>query len=58
LKWVSDLLDSDGKDWNYDKITGYFNVPDADAIAKIKHPSRRTNDILAWALEKNNRFIV
>lgn len=45
MNWVS--LDSDGRDWDYDKLVGYFNPVDADAIAKIKLLARRTEDFLA-----------
>nr|TKW32817.1 hypothetical protein SEVIR_2G192400v2 [Setaria viridis] len=48
--------DGDGRDWDYDKLVGYFNPADADAIAKIKLLARRTEDFLAWPLEKSGLF--
>lgn len=56
--WVSDLLNSDGSDWDYSRILAVFNPPDADAIARIKLPSRRVDDVLAWHLEKSGIFSV
>lgn len=36
MHWVSELLDSDGRDWDYNRIIAVFNPADADAIAKIR----------------------
>lgn len=58
LKWVSELLDSQGHDWDYDKLVHIFNHVDAEAIGKIKLPARQTEDFLAWPLEKSGLFKV
>ncbi|CAN6246919.1 unnamed protein product [Urochloa humidicola] len=58
LKWVSELLDIDGKDWDYDKLAGIFNPTDVEAIANIKLPLRHSDDFLAWPLEKSGIFTV
>ncbi|KAF8740822.1 hypothetical protein HU200_013702 [Digitaria exilis] len=58
LRWVSELLDIDGKDWDFDKLARLFNPADADAIAKIKLPARVSEDFLAWHPEKTGLFSV
>jgi hypothetical protein len=58
LHWVSDLLDSDRRGWNYGKITTFFYPADAEAIAQIKLPERRMEDVLAWFHEKSGIFTV
>jgi hypothetical protein len=55
---VSDLLDLEGCDWDYNRIAAIFNPADADAIAKIKLSERRTEDVLAWHPEKSGIFSV
>jgi ribonuclease HI len=55
---VSDLLVSDGTDWDRDRLIGYFNPADVEAILKIKLPSRRCDDFIAWHMEKNGIFSV
>jgi len=40
LHWVSDLLVSDGTDWDRDRLIAYFNPADIEAILRIKLPSR------------------
>jgi hypothetical protein len=58
LKWVSELLDSAGADWDYNKIVGIFNLADVEAILKINLPVRPSEDFLAWAMEKSGLFSV
>jgi len=58
LHWVSDLLDSEGCDWDYNRIAAIFNPADADAIVRIKLSERRTEDVLAWHPEKSGIFSV
>lgn len=52
------MLDFERRDWDYDKLTGYFNPADAEAIAKIKIPTRHAEDFLAWPMEKSGLFTV
>jgi hypothetical protein len=58
LKWVSKLFDNQGHDWDYGKLTEIFNQGGAEIIAKIKLPRRRTEDFLAWSLEKAGMFTI
>lgn len=58
LKWVSDLLDQDGRDWDFDKLHSLFNSADVEAISKIKLPQRRSEDFIAWHMEKSGVFSV
>jgi hypothetical protein len=44
--------------WDYDKIIETFNHADTEAIGKIKLPSRRSKDFLAWPHEKSCAFTV
>jgi hypothetical protein len=55
---VSKLLDPQGNDWDYDRLRGFFNDADAEAIAKIKIPRRHSDDFIAWSLEKTGLFSV
>jgi hypothetical protein len=55
---VSELLDPQGNDWDYDNSGASFNDADAEAIAKIKIPSRHSDDFIAWPLEKTGLFSV
>lgn len=58
LKWVSDLLDQEGRDWDADKLANIFNRADIEAISRIKLPSRHAEDFLAWHMEKTGLFTV
>jgi ribonuclease HI len=58
LKWVSELLNSQGYGWDHDKLVRIFNQADAEMIAKINIPPRMTEDVLAWPLEKSGLFSV
>jgi hypothetical protein len=39
-EWKKESLEIDGRDWDHYKLVGYFNSADADAIAKIKLPTK------------------
>jgi len=58
LRWVSELLDSEGKDWDFDKLIHVFNPADVEELAKIKIPARRMEDFIAWHWEKTGLFTV
>jgi hypothetical protein len=53
---VSELLNAEGSDWDYNKIVAVFNNADAEAITKIKLSGRRSEDVLAWHMEKSGVF--
>lgn len=58
IHWVADLLNSDGSDWDYNRINNIFNPADGEAITKIRLGRRRTEDFVAWQLEKTGKFSV
>lgn len=58
LKWVSELLDQDGRDWDLGRLQDNFHEVDVDAITKIKLPQRSSDDFLAWHMEKTGRYTV
>ena len=58
MHWVSDLLVSDGTDWDRDRLIAYFNPADIEESLRIKLPSRRCDDFIAWHKEKNGIFSV
>lgn len=58
LRWVSELLDQGGRDWDLDVLQSSFNQPDVEAIMKIKLPQRHSEDFLAWHFEKSGLFTV
>ena len=58
LRWVSELLDIEGRGWDLNKLPQIFNLADAEEIAKIKIPTRAMDDFLAWHAEKNGMFSV
>ena len=41
LHWVSELLNAEGSDWDYNKIVPVFNNADAESIMKIKLSERK-----------------
>jgi hypothetical protein len=57
-KWVAELLDTSGRDWDYNKLVAMFNPADVEAIAKIKIPARASEDVLAWHFERTGTFTV
>jgi len=58
LRWVSELLDIDGRGWDFDKLIHIFNPADVEEIAKIKIPARASEDFIAWHMEKTGIFTV
>ncbi|XP_073363229.1 uncharacterized protein [Aegilops tauschii subsp. strangulata] len=54
---VAELLGPDGT-WRMDLLRRYFLPADVDAIASIRTSSHVTDDIIAWAPEKNGIFTV
>lgn len=52
------MFNSEGIDWDYNKIAGMFNPAECEAISKIQLPSRRTEDFVAWQAEKTRMFVV
>ena len=58
LRWVSELLGIDGRNWDFDKLSHLFNPADVEEIAKIKIPTRLPEDFIAWHLEKTGQFSV
>ena len=58
MHWVSGLLVSDGTDWDRDRLIAYFNPADIEESLRIKLPSRRCDDFIAWQKEKNGIFSV
>ena len=55
---MSELLDLEGNDWDFDKLIHVFNPADVEEIAKIKIPARRMEDFIAWHWEKTGLFTV
>jgi hypothetical protein len=47
LRWVSDLLDASGRNWDYDRLVQTFCPDDYQVIACIKLPSRPSEDFIA-----------
>ena len=58
MRWVSELLDTDGRDWDFDRLIQIFNPADVEEIVKIKIPARRMEDFIAWHMEKTGLFSV
>ncbi|KAG2622145.1 hypothetical protein PVAP13_3NG281941 [Panicum virgatum] len=58
LRWVSQLLDIEGRGWDLQKLPQIFNLADAEEIAKIKIPVRASEDFIAWHAERNGMFSV
>ena len=57
-KWVAELLDANGRQWDFNKLIAMFNPADADAIARIKIPTRASEDVLAWHFDRTGTFTV
>jgi hypothetical protein len=58
LHWVAELLNSEVNDWDYNTLHGLFNAVDLEATSRIRLASRRTEDFVAWHLEKSGIFSV
>ncbi|RLN15823.1 hypothetical protein C2845_PM02G17800 [Panicum miliaceum] len=58
LKWVSELLDLDGREWDFDKLIHIFNPEDVEEISKIKIPAPSSEAFIAQHMEKTGIFTV
>jgi hypothetical protein len=58
LRWVSELVDIDRRNWDSNKLIQIFNQADAEEIAKIKIPSRLPKDFIAWHMGKFGIFSI
>ena len=58
LRWVSQLMRRDVRDWDMDLVRKIFHDHDAEEVLKIRIPSRPTEDSLAWNFEKSGLFSV
>ena len=58
LKWVSQLIRGDTREWNEEVLNKFFYSNDVAEILKIKLPSRGEEDIVAWHYEKTGYFSV
>lgn len=58
LKWLSDLLDQERKDWDMNLLDSIFNMADVEAITKIKLPQRPNEDFIACQMDKSGVFSV
>uniref|UniRef100_A0A453S5H7 Reverse transcriptase zinc-binding domain-containing protein n=3 Tax=Aegilops tauschii subsp. strangulata TaxID=200361 RepID=A0A453S5H7_AEGTS len=58
LRWVNQLLTSDGSEWNVNLMKDLFHGFDAEEICKIKLPNTSAEDCVAWHSEKNGIFTV
>ncbi|XP_073368034.1 uncharacterized protein [Aegilops tauschii subsp. strangulata] len=57
LRRVAELLDGEGS-WRMDLLRRYFLPADVDIITSIRTSTRFTEDIIAWAPERNGIFTV
>ena len=57
LRRVAELLDGEGS-WRMDLLRRYFLPADVDIITSIRTSTRVTEDIIAWAPERNGIFTV
>nr|XP_040258536.1 uncharacterized protein LOC109764695 [Aegilops tauschii subsp. strangulata] len=57
LRRVAELLHEDGA-WRVDLLHRYFHPTDMEVISSIRTSTRVTDDIIAWAPEKNGIFTV
>ncbi|XP_073360138.1 uncharacterized protein [Aegilops tauschii subsp. strangulata] len=57
LRRVAELLDGEGS-WRMDLLRRYFLPADVDVITSIRTSTRVTEDIIAWAPERNGIFTV
>ena len=58
LRWVNQLIKPDTNEWNSELIHQIFPLYDAEAICRIKLPTRRSTDIIAWHHENTGIFSV
>lgn len=55
---VADLISSDGRNWNMEKLNAMFSEDDAADIKQIAIGGLGTDDYLAWNFTKNGCFTV
>uniref|UniRef100_A0A452XQ96 Reverse transcriptase zinc-binding domain-containing protein n=1 Tax=Aegilops tauschii subsp. strangulata TaxID=200361 RepID=A0A452XQ96_AEGTS len=58
LRWVNQLIHSDRNEWNVELINQMFPAFDANEICRIKLPTRKTEDCIAWHAERSGIFSV
>lgn len=58
LRWVNQLMNEEGKEWNVPLIRQMFHALDADEICRIPIPRAKAKDCVAWHYEKNGIFTV
>ena len=58
LKWVSQLIDANTREWDMQVLNRYFYEHDIDEILKIKIPRRADTDFVGWHYEKTGYFSV
>ena len=58
LRWVNQLMNTDGNGWNSELIHQLFYRFDAEAICSIKLPISKAEDTVAWHFEKSGKFTV
>lgn len=58
LGWVNQLFIPNTNEWNEDLIRQIFHSFDADEICKIRTPSAKVEDCVAWHFENNGCFTV
>lgn len=55
---VSELLSSNGREWNYEKFEGMFIEEIKDKIMEIRLAGRNSKDIYVWEYIKIGYYIV
>lgn len=58
LRWVNQLINSESKEWDKELIENIFFPFDAEEILKIKIPTAKVDDCIAWHYEKTGLFTV
>jgi hypothetical protein len=58
LKWVSQLIDENTKEWKEETLNRFFHSFDIEEIKKIKIPRNCEEDFVAWHYEKTDCFSV
>lgn len=58
LKWVSQLIDAQTREWNIEVLQRFFHDYDFSEIIKIKIPRNVEEDFVAWHYEKTGCFSV
>ena len=55
---MNQLIHADRNEWKADMVKQMFHSFDAEEICRIKLPSRKTEDCIAWHMEKLGIFSV